>query len=36
MKLENDVLTMEFDVMSYLKKDINVKVEDRVLSLKEE
>ena len=36
MKLENDVLTMEFDVPGLSKKDINVKVEDRVLSLEGE
>jgi HSP20 family protein len=33
MKVENDVLTMEFDVPGLSKKDINVKVEDTVLSI---
>jgi|TARA_B100001094_G_C17376967_1_gene415108 HSP20 family protein len=31
MRLEDDVLTMEFDVPGLSKKDINVKVEDSVL-----
>ena len=31
MKLEDDVLTMEFDVPGLSKKDINIKVEDSVL-----
>ena len=30
MKVENDVLTMEFDV-PVIQKDINVKVEDSIL-----
>lgn len=33
MKLEDDVLTMEFDVPGLSKKDISVKVEDSVLSI---
>jgi HSP20 family protein len=33
MKIDNDVLTMEFDVPGLSKKDINVKVEDTVLSI---
>tara|TARA_R100000030_G_C3251864_1_gene123221 strand:- start:84 stop:419 length:336 start_codon:yes stop_codon:yes gene_type:complete len=31
MKVEDDVLTMEFDVPGLSKKDINVKVEDSIL-----
>ena len=31
MKLEDDVLTMEFDVPGLSKKDISIKVEDSVL-----
>ena len=33
MTIEDDVLTMEFDVPGLSKKDINVKVEDTVLSI---
>ena len=33
MKVDNDVLTMEFDVPGLSKKDINVKVEDTILSI---
>ena len=33
MKVYNDVLTMEFDVPGLSKKDINVKVEDTILSI---
>ena len=33
MKVENDVLTMEFDVPGLSKKDINVRVEDTILSI---
>ena len=33
MKIEDDVLIMEFDVPGLSKKDINVKVEDTVLSI---
>ena len=33
MRIEDDVLTMEFDVPGLSKKDINVKVEDTVLSI---
>ena len=31
MRIEDDVLTMEFDVPGLSKKDINVKVEDSIL-----
>lgn len=31
MKVEDDILTMEFDVPGLSKKDINVKVEDSIL-----
>ena len=33
MKIEDDVLIMEFDVPGLSKKDINVKVEDTILSI---
>ena len=33
MKVEDDVLTMEFDVPGLSKKDIKIKVEDTVLSI---
>ena len=33
MKLEDDVLTMEFDVPGLSKKDISIRVEDSVLSI---
>lgn len=33
MSIDNDVLTMEFDVPGLSKKDINVKVEDTILSI---
>ena len=33
MRIEDDVLTMEFDVPGLSKKDINVKVEDTILSI---
>lgn len=33
MRLEDDVLTMEFDVPGLSKKDIKVKVEDSVLNI---
>jgi len=33
MKVDNDVLTMEFDVPGLSKKDIKVNVEDTVLSI---
>ena len=33
MKIEDDVLIMEFDVLRLSKKDINVKVEDTILSI---
>lgn len=33
MKIEDDVLSMEFDVPGLSKKDISVKVEDNILSI---
>jgi len=36
MEVKDDVLTMEFEVPGLSKKDINVKVEDTVLSIKGE